>query len=460
MLEDTIVVANGSTFAVSGRSGDIVGEEFQGLFKADTRFLSGYGLKVNERSPQTLSSGNLDSDRASFYLTNKQARGLGSQQVTVIRDRRVRNTGLHDEITISNHSQSARQIHLTLAFAADFADVFEIRLGRRQQAGRISVETANDQIALTYRHGHYERQTIITFSRPPHLAGQTASFEVDLAPKAEWQVCVDISPRDDPTQPVPSIACDRHWFDATYRPSLPDVTLPDGELTPNGAGWPVPLPDLATDDDSLTGAYRQAVHDLKALTMHVGGGRLILAAGLPWFMAIFGRDSLISAYQTILLGPRLARDTLQILAKFQATQVNDFRDAQPGKIPHEIRHGELSVLDRLPHARYYGTVDATPLFLILLSEVYRWAGDLDFVRALLPAACRAIEWIDQYGDLDGDGFVEYQRRSQYGLLNQGWKDSNDAIVHADGSLAEGPIALCEVQAYVYRAKLGAAELYT
>jgi glycogen debranching enzyme len=205
-------------------------------------------------------------------------------------------------------------------------------------------------------------------------------------------------------------------------------------------------------------AYEQAIRDLHSLEMISEAGHRLLAAGLPWFIALFGRDMLVTAYQTLLLGPDLSVGVLEALAAFQSTEVDDFRDAEPGKIPHEVRTGRLARLGSVPHTRYYGTVDATALWLILLNETYRWTGDLNVVRRLWPAAEAALAWINTYADPDGDGFIEYTRRSQAGLDNQGWKDSWDAIRFADGRLAKGPIALVEVQGYAYDAKLRSAEL--
>jgi glycogen debranching enzyme len=219
------------------------------------------------------------------------------------------------------------------------------------------------------------------------------------------------------------------------------------------------IPTLETDHAGLRLVYHQAIADLRSLLMEYLPGHRILAAGLPWFMTVFGRDSIISAIQTKLLGPELMLGTLHTLAGLQATTRDNFREADPGKIPHEVRAGELSVLEEVPHSRYYGTIDATPLFLVLRHEAHQWTGDIELLRQLLPTAEAALQWIDRYGDLDGDGFLEYKRRTRLGLKNQGWKDSSDSISFADGTLATGPIALAEVQSYVYDAKRKMAQLY-
>jgi glycogen debranching enzyme len=222
--------------------------------------------------------------------------------------------------------------------------------------------------------------------------------------------------------------------------------------------WKAGCTSIETDNQFFDGLVSASVRDLHALVTPVAGGRL-LAGGIPWYVAPFGRDSLLSAYQALMLRSSLARETLLVLAALQADAEEPWRDAEPGKILHELRSGELARLGLIPHTPYYGTIDATPLFVMLAASYFRWTADEETLDALLPSLDRALQWIDRYGDCDGDGFVEYQRRSGAGLANQGWKDSEDAIVHADGSLAEGPIALVEVQGYVYRAKQEIAIAY-
>jgi glycogen debranching enzyme len=224
--------------------------------------------------------------------------------------------------------------------------------------------------------------------------------------------------------------------------------------------WIEESPQLFSSSDPLIHSWRKSIEDLAALRSTDEGEKdeEIISAGLPWFMALFGRDSLISGYQTVMIKPDLSKGVLRALAHRQAKEVDDFTDAQPGKIPHELRHGELAHFSKSPHRPYYGTVDATPLFLILLHETWRWTKDEELVRELEGPARSALRWISEYGDSDGDGYVDYIRRSRVGLENQGWKDSFNSVLFSDGSLAESPIALCEVQGYVYDAWLRSAEL--
>jgi glycogen debranching enzyme len=230
------------------------------------------------------------------------------------------------------------------------------------------------------------------------------------------------------------------------------------ELRRSYESWERACTRVWTDNQLYNSLLARGLRDLRALLTPTRHGNLP-AAGIPWFVAPFGRDSLLTCHQTLLLNPDLTRTTLEVLAAFQADEVDEWRDAQPGKILHELRQGELAGANEIPHTPYYGSIDSTPLWLLLLGTYYRWTGDLGFCRRLLPNVERALEWVESYGDTDGDGFVEYQRSSPRGLANQGWKDSHDSVVHEDGKLAEGPIALAEVQAYVYLAKLRVADVF-
>ncbi|MFN0073330.1 MAG: amylo-alpha-1,6-glucosidase, partial [Chloroflexota bacterium] len=284
--------------------------------------------------------------------------------------------------------------------------------------------------------------TLVKSSELPRIEGNQLHYAVTLEPRASWTLRIDVEPylteRISPEQSADRAA------PVTVRPTaLPEpVTASiESRYTP------------------LSRAYERSLADLRALRVAHPSGHMVPAAGLPWFMAVFGRDSLITALQTLIVDSSMAYGALRALSEYQAQTDDAFRDAEPGKIPHEIRHGRLSHQGKVPHSRYFGTADATPLFLYTLAETVNWTGDLDLARELLPAADAALGWIDKSGDLDGDGLVEYQRRSHQGLVNQGWKDSHDSINFANGQPAEGPIALCEVQGYVYQAKRAMSRLY-
>ena len=376
----------------------------------------------------------------------------------MVRDRYVTH-GLHEDITIVNHSSAERAILLELTFHADFADVFEVYRGRLRKVERTSVEPREGQhLSLVYRRKSFHRETWITFSNEPTVVGRRAAFEITLEPKETWKTCVTILPVVE--EAPPSMRCADEVLGPPFGPYRPEERPLFEALVAEKAHRPLEdVPKLKTDHAGLQQGYDQAVADLRALLVEEEPEKYILAAGRPWYMAVFGRDSIISAIQTKLLGPDLMVGTLHTLAGLQATVRDNFRDAQPGKLPHEVRKGELSVLEEVPHSHYYGSVDVTPLFLVLLHEAYFWTGDEALLHRFLPAAEAALDWIDRYGDLDGDGFVEYRRRSRKGLRNQGWKDSDDAVTFADGSLAEGSIALAEVQGYVFDAKRRMAHIY-
>ena len=458
MFADSLVISAGTVFAVSSRSGDIHPRTPEGFYAYDTRFLSRFLLTVEGQEPVSIGAASFDHSMASFYASSRGTRNLPAGTISIVRDRYVSH-GLHEDISLVNHSSDIRQFRLELTFDADFADVFELRLGPVRKVGRITVEPGEgQQLCLGYRRGRFRRQTQIVFSAEPSIRGKTAAFQVTLPPKGLWKTCVTILPVVESSPgPMECVEAALGPPFGTYKRQEP---LPPRVLKRKEAVEPlVDVPRLETDYIGLRQAYQQAIADLRALLIEQEDGHYILAAGLPWYMAVFGRDSIISAIQTKLLGPELMIGTLHTLASFQATVRDDFRDAQPGKIPHEARKGELSLLELVPYSRYYGSVDATPLFLVLLWEAYQWTGDVDLLRRFLPAAEAALRWIDRYGDMDGDGFVEYQRRTRKGPRNQGWKDSKDAISFADGTLAEGSIALVEVQGYVYDAKRKMAEVY-
>jgi glycogen debranching enzyme len=458
MATDQISLTVSSIFTVSDSNGDIHPGTTEGLYASDTRFLSAFCLSVQGEDTCAVGADVFNHSMASFYITPQGTQHSPTSSISIVRDRYV-DLGLHEDINVVNHATQPRTVHLELTFDADFADVFEVRLGQFSKAGRVTVEEREGQhLCLTYRRESFHRETWISFSEEPLIRGKTAIFDIVLQPKEVWKTCVTVLPvTETALPPMKCVATTLGTPFGSYcyqeKPPLSTLTQAQGQQLLER------VPILQTDHEGLRLVYHQAIADLRSLLMGYLPSHRILAAGLPWFMAVFGRDSIISALQTKLLGPELMLGTLHTLASLQAVVQDDFREAEPGKIPHEVRRGELSVLEEVPHSRYYGTIDATPLFLVLLHEAYRWTGDLELLHQLLPAAEAALQWIDSYGDLDGDGFLEYQRRTSRGLRNQGWKDSSDSISFADGTLAQGPIALAEVQGYVYDAKQKMAQLY-
>jgi glycogen debranching enzyme len=441
MTREDLTTISGHAFMVTDRLGDIAQDHDRGLFFADTRFLDRYALRLNGAVPRLLRSGPVGRNGADIYATNIALDGIPDYTLGVIRRRRLSGQ-LTEEIVVRNHGRDPARLEVTLAVDADFADIFEVRgVTPGEPPRRAAGRTVDRQIIYADRSRERKRQTRIRFSpAPTTVRPGLASFAVEVAPAQTWTLTVWVEwdvPQTETLLPVPIRS-------AVEEPSLVD--------------WVRDAPVLETDDHHLLLAYNSSIRDLVTLELAVSSGHAIPAAGVPWYLAIFGRDSVITSLQTLSTAPRLAVGTLRTLAAYQANRKNAFRDAEPGKMPHEIRFGALSETGAVPHSRYYGTVDATPLWLILLGAAHDWIGDRTLVDELLPAAKQALRWIDDYGDLDGDGFIEYHKRSRQGLENQGWKDSWDGIQFADGRLAEPPIALVEVQGYVYAAKLAMARL--
>lgn len=417
-----------TVFCVSDERGDLRGEEEQGLFYRDMRHLSRLALRVNGEPPEPISHG-ADGDSAGFFSSvsaGGEQRGVG-----VIRRRHLAG-GLREDLRLSNHAPDPVDLLVELEIDADFADLFRVRGIGGEQRGERERDISGGALRFDYRREDFRRATGISFDsdgEAPDLHLDCARWRVRLEPGHEWSVRVDISTEEDGAGPA-----ERGTVD----------TEP---------------PVLETDHAPLARGWEQSVADLASLRFRpLERDDEVLAAGAPWYMALFGRDALISAYQSLILDPNLARNTLRALARRQATEYDDFRDAEPGKIPHELRCGELARFGAVPHSPYYGTVDATPLFLVLLHETWRWTADESLVRELEAPAQRALAWVLDHSDSDGDGYTDYETRSSAGLPNQGWKDSTDCILFSGGSVAEAPIALCEVQGYVYDAMIRTAEL--
>jgi glycogen debranching enzyme len=444
---DTISILDGATFVVSDAHGDLEAgpDQVHGLFYRDTRFLSRWILTVDGRRPDVLSVENGKYFEAQFFLYPPTGTIYENPYLSLIRKRKV-GDGFHEDITVFNHGNERKEVELRLDAGADFADLFEVKDALAKQ-GELYNEERGDALVLGYRRENFVRETLITSGEPAEMAADGFTFRLTLEPQSEWSTCIDVRPATEET--VEAVKYGHDAEDA--RPNMP-VTLEQ---------WLDGAPALETDADDIKHVYRKSLVDLAALRFYsiLYPGESLPAAGLPWFMTIFGRDSLITSYQSLPFTPDLARTALRVLAARQGTKVDDFRDEEPGKILHEIRFGELVRFGERPHSPYFGAADTTPFFLVLLDEYERWTGDADLVRALEPNARAALAWIDEYGDRDGDGYVEYQRRNeQTGLENQCWKDSWNSIISNDGTLAELPRATCEIQGYVYDGKRRAARL--
>jgi glycogen debranching enzyme len=439
-----LVVLDGSTFFVSRRDGDCPAGQETGFFHQDVRHLSRWQLRVDGQPIQLLTSRNDAYWSARIFGTLASA-GVGRNPPVSIRRDRVVADGLHEDLVVSSHGREPCSLTLELQVAADFADLFEVKDGRPKR-GRHRAQPGERRLVLAYRRDGFQRATTITVDQPCEVGADRLRFTLRLEPGQRWRVCIDLSCQVDGLERPPRRRCDDP---RQLQPDMP-MSLPE---------WLDLAPRLATDFDPLRHIYRHTLVDLAALRFRPTDQLAwsLPAAGLPWFMTLFGRDSLITGYQALPFHPELAKSALQALAALQASERDDFRDADPGKLPHEVRRGELVAFGEWP-SPYYGSHDATPLFLILLDEYERWTGDRELVARLEPAARAALAWIEGPGDPDRDGYLEYRTRSPKGLRNQCWKDSWNSICFADGRLAEPPIATCEIQGYAYDARLRLARL--
>ena len=446
---DAIAVLEGRSFMYSDSVGDVPGGTIGGLVHADTRFLSRWLLTVNGARFLALRSGLVDYYSAAFFLTNGQLPGMMPNTIAVRRLRFV-GQGLHERIELRSFASTPIRIELRLATGNDFADIFEIKDRVRDRGQEITRDHAADGSRLTfrYRHDTFQAETTVNVSAPADVVdGDDLVWNLELPPRGEWTCEFNVPLKLGPAELQPI----HHDFGDVSGPPKQDPI----------SQWREQRPQFETDSYLLRQVIVQSARDLLALKLEAAQDDVqvvVPAAGLPWFLTLFGRDTLITAYQTVSFGPLLARGALIALARFQGTERDDFRDEEPGKMLHELRAGELTQLGIKPHNPYYGTADATILWLILLSEYWRWSADDDLVRSLRDNVRAALDWIDNYGDRDGDGYVEYQTRSPQGLGNQCWRDSWDGVQFADGTLPVLPIATCEIQGYVYDAKRRVAEL--
>ena len=451
--EELLALKSGGQFVCTRSDGSIrpARASGEGFYAKDTRHLSELRLTVGGLQPVLLSSVMESGHHAVINATNPVLVDGGAsvpQGTLNVRRTVLVADCLYYRVRVrSFHPQPVATV-VEVSLAADFADVFEVRGVGRQTGGRLSPPTRDgDRLRFTYVAVDGQcRETLVELSPSP-LRVRIDEDRVQVA----WNVRLDAGEAIEMQLTVFPVPHGRR----RTRPTLEQTAA---RLEATNADWVGGCARISTDNELFDRLIDASMRDLHALMMPVGGG-VLPAAGIPWYVAPFGRDSLLSACEALMINPEVARGTLLVLAGLQADTDEDWRDAEPGKILHELRTGELARTGQIPHTPYYGTVDATPLFLMVAGSYYRWTLDRDTMARLRPALDAALDWIDEWGDRDGDGFVEYERRSPAGLRNHGWKDSEDAVVHADGSLAQGPIALVEVQGYVYEAKLRIADVY-
>ncbi len=451
-----ITIHHGHAVLVTEPNGQITYPTDHGLYFYDTRILSVWDIQANGEEWDLLNGGPLTHDCARMFLTNRRfitEDGPIAEHSLSLVNSRMMTDGMHEDIDITNFGLRPVRFNLEISIRADFADIFEVKQGTIVRRGRITTEwsSARWRLATTYRNRDFMRAISITAKRSgsePVYANGRLSFGVQIEPGRTWHTCLLYDFDDGAKQFRAPHAC-------------PD-TSETSHQSEERREWRRRVLKVKTSTEDFHDFYHQAVDDMAALRLPLAGTDhmvFVPAAGLPWFLALFGRDSLIVSLQTILVYPEFARGALDVLGQWQAKGRDDYRDAEPGKILHELRYGELAHFKLIPHTPYYGTADATPLYLITLHAAWRATGDRGLLERHLGHAEGCLDWIDNWGDRDGDGFQEYQTRSPAGYENLAWKDAGDAVRYPDGTPVKGPKALCELQGYVYDAWLRMAEIF-
>jgi glycogen debranching enzyme len=451
-----LTINQGSTFMVTDLNGEIAAGSEQGVFAADTRFVSYYKIFANGQPWQRLSSSPTMYSAVRLYFTNPplateegEIRGgeLGLQISRAVGD------GIHEDVDVTNYGLAPARFNLEIALRSDFADLFEVKWHKFVRRGHIESkwDVWRRELRISYAHRDFQRRFVyrlLNCDSAPHMANGRVTFDLQLAPGKTWHSCCYYILVQDHRVRAPVHGCRRH--------------SKDSDLDRLQREWREEAAILTSSNEDVYRVFHQAIEDMGALRLHdhdLAPNVWVPAAGVPWFVTLFGRDSLIVSLQNMVVQPAFALGTLAKLAQYQATELDDWRDAEPGKIPHEMRFGELAHFHKIPHTPYYGTADATILYLIVLHEAWKWLGDARLLRHYRETALRCLEWIDRYGDLDGDGFQEYKTRSPQGYENMGWKDAADAVVYPDGQQVHQPKALCELQGYVFDAWMRMAEVF-
>lgn len=459
-IADAVVIKNENLFFLTKPDGivPLEGTHGFGLYYHDCRYLNGYEMKMAGMELNALVSNAAAGFAAVFELANPEIEFENGEHIT--RDQisfkweRIIDSEqltLHDLLTINNFGRQDVEFPLSFSFRCDFEDVFAVRGLLKIQPGKVNPPSWEDgSLRFLYdgEDGVYRNLSIHFDPQPDQTDGTQVEYYVHLDSRESREILVSL---------VVSEGRDKDQLQNIddYDPDLKKI---EAYFQKESKDWLENQTKISTDSLLLNGIMDRSLHDVRTLRNQIEGEDFF-SAGVPWYVTLFGRDSLITGLQMLAYNPDIAAQTLRILAKYQGSQVNDYRDEEPGKILHELRIGELAHLNKIPHTPYYGTIDATPLFLILLSQHAHWTGDLSLFEDLRSNVDRALDWMADYGDADHDGYLEYNNKSKQGVVNHGWKDSGESIVNADGSLATQPIELVEVQGYAYLARLGMAKLF-
>jgi glycogen debranching enzyme len=444
----THVINHFDTFCIFNRFGDIhpQGKKSQGIFYEGTRYLNQLELRLNNQRPLLLSSSiKQDNEILSVDLTNPHLKecDIKENSVHIGREQFIRNGVFFEEINVVNYCNTECNFDLSLAFAADFADIFEIRgMKRNVQSPSPTHTSSDDKIIFDYTGlDNICRRTEVAFkSSVRHsINNSTVIFPVKLALNQSFKIEYTIYFKHE--EKASRLHNEKVPVFADVKKGIQQEIQQTRAL----------FASINSDNENFNNWITRSRTDLQSLLTNTEYGKYPYA-GVPWYNTVFGRDGIITAMEVLWLAPEIAKDVLKFLSNVQSTEINADKDSEPGKIIHEMRAGEMANTGEVPFKEYYGTIDATPLYLMLAGMYYEQTGDLETIKEIWPHIKAAINWIDKYGDLDGDGFVEYNNESEKGLTNQGWKDSYDSVMYADGELCNGPIALCEVQGYVYAAK--------
>ncbi|WP_405175658.1 amylo-alpha-1,6-glucosidase [Paenibacillus sp. FSL H8-0261] len=446
------VIKENDLFLMTDKSGDIPDNDQSGLglYTRDTRFLSRMEIRINNQRPILLSSAADENYISTIRLTNPHMEEDGKlilwrESVEIERTRFIYEGALYETFKLTSYYPKAIQFDFSVLLDADFTDMFVIRGFQHGKLGSKTGErSASGERVISYLGAdELLRETKVKWDTQESRISETGEvhFDVELKHQESVEIAFFIAPMIDGNEPL------QHE---------PKEAM--NKLRASYASWNASSTSISSDMPLFNKLYHRGVQDLRVLLTDLGYGQFPVA-GLPWYSVPFGRDSLIAALQMLSLNPQIAKGTLLTMAAYQGQKEDEWRDEQPGKVMHEIRYGELAATNQVPFTPYYGTIDATPLFLLLTAEYYHWTGDLDFVSSLMPHLNAALNWIKEYGDYDKDSFVEYYQKSSKGIANQGWKDSADSVIHSNGDYAEAPIALVEVQGYVYQALTRLAPIF-